>query len=94
MVDAVGTSRYTYTDFGALLSEDGPWDSDTVSYGYIHPVRYDIIQSIAGSMSERHVVLEDSSAPYLTGQANRLRSKLTLLQPNASDWDVSYGFTP
>jgi hypothetical protein len=61
MVDAVGTSRYTYTDFGALLSEDGPWDSDTVSYGYT---------------------------------MNRLRSKLTLLQPNASDWDVSYGFTP
>jgi YD repeat-containing protein len=59
MIDAVGTTRYTYTDFGALLSEDGPWDSDTVSYGYT---------------------------------TNRLRSGLHLLQPNASDWDVSYGY--
>jgi len=34
MVDAVGTTRYTYTAFGALQSEDGPWDSDTVSSSY------------------------------------------------------------
>ena len=34
MVDATGTSIYTYTDFGALLSEDGPWSDDTVSYAY------------------------------------------------------------
>jgi len=34
MVDATGTSTYTYTDFGALLSEDGPWSDDTVSYAY------------------------------------------------------------
>jgi RHS repeat-associated protein len=34
MVDAVGTNRFTYTSFGALLSEDGPWDSDTVTYAY------------------------------------------------------------
>ena len=34
MVDAVGTNRYTYTAWGALLSEDGPWADDTVSYAY------------------------------------------------------------
>jgi YD repeat-containing protein len=34
MVDAAGTTRYAYTDFGALLSEDGPWDNDTLTYGY------------------------------------------------------------
>jgi YD repeat-containing protein len=34
MVDAVGTTTYSYTDFGALLSEDGPWADDTVSYSY------------------------------------------------------------
>jgi len=34
MVDAVGTTRFTYTDFGALLSEDGPWGSDTITYSY------------------------------------------------------------
>lgn len=34
MMDAVGTTRYAYTGFGAVLSEDGPWENDTVTYGY------------------------------------------------------------
>jgi YD repeat-containing protein len=34
MVDAAGTTVYAYTSFGALLSEDGPWADDTVSYTY------------------------------------------------------------
>jgi YD repeat-containing protein len=34
MVDAVGTTTYTNTDFGALQSEDGPWEAYTVSYSY------------------------------------------------------------
>jgi YD repeat-containing protein len=34
MIDGVGTTSYSYTDFGALLSEDGPWADDTVSYSY------------------------------------------------------------
>lgn len=35
MVDAVGTSVYTYGAAGQLLTEDGPFSSDTV----IHAVR-------------------------------------------------------
>ncbi len=34
MVDAVGTTKFTYTASGQLASEDGPWSSDTVSYIY------------------------------------------------------------
>jgi RHS repeat-associated protein len=34
MVDALGTTRFTYASFGALLSEDGPWENDTVTYTY------------------------------------------------------------
>ena len=34
LLDAVGTSRYAYTSFGALQSEDGPWDNDTVNLSY------------------------------------------------------------
>ncbi|HTI68674.1 MAG TPA: hypothetical protein VMF06_01815, partial [Candidatus Limnocylindria bacterium] len=34
MTDGVGTSSFTYTAFGALASEDGPWASDTISYSY------------------------------------------------------------
>ena len=59
MVDAAGTTRYAYTDFGAPLSEDGPWDSDTVSY---------------------------------TFTTNWMRNKITLLQPNASDWVQTYSY--
>ena len=32
MVDGVGTTRYAYDRVSQLLSEDDPWDSDTVSY--------------------------------------------------------------
>ncbi len=30
----MGTTRYSYGSVGQLLSEDGPWDSETVSYSY------------------------------------------------------------
>jgi YD repeat-containing protein len=31
MVDAAGTTKFTYDSAGNLASEDGPWSSDTVS---------------------------------------------------------------
>jgi len=34
MVDAAGTTVYTYGNIGQLLSEDGPWANDTVNYTY------------------------------------------------------------
>ena len=34
MLDAVGTTGYGYTSFGALQSEDGPWAADTVTYSH------------------------------------------------------------
>jgi RHS repeat-associated protein len=34
MVDGVGTTVYDYDTAGQLLSEDGPWANDTVSYTY------------------------------------------------------------
>ena len=58
MVDAVGTTMYGYDAVGQLLSEDGPWVNDTVSYTY----------------------------------ANRLRTGLSLLAPNADAWTQSYGY--
>jgi len=58
-LDAVGATAYSYTEFGALLSEDGPWADDTVSYSYT---------------------------------SNRLRSQLTLVQPNATAWSQDYTY--
>src|SRR5690606_7941815 len=34
MVDAAGTTKFTYTSAGDLLTEDGPWASDTITHGY------------------------------------------------------------
>src|SRR5262249_30089020 len=39
MVDAVGTNAFSYTSFGALASEDGPWASDTITYSYTTQLR-------------------------------------------------------
>ena len=39
MVDAVGTTVYSYDGVGQLLSEDGPWANDTVSYSYANRLR-------------------------------------------------------
>ena len=59
MVDAVGTSSFSYSGFGALRSEDGPWASDTVTNGYNNA---------------------------------RMRSNLSLSQPNGGDWVESFGY--
>ncbi len=39
MVDGVGTTVYGYDAVGQLLSEDGPWANDTVSYTYENRLR-------------------------------------------------------
>lgn len=39
MVDAVGTSAYTYTLGNQLLTEDGPFASDTITNGYVNRLR-------------------------------------------------------
>jgi len=39
MVDAVGTTKRSYTQTGRLANEDGPWASDTVAYTYAHGLR-------------------------------------------------------
>ena len=39
MLDATGTNGYAYDAAGQLLSEDGPWSDDTVSYTYNNRLR-------------------------------------------------------
>jgi YD repeat-containing protein len=34
VVNAVGTTKFTYTDAGQLLSEGGPWADDTITYSH------------------------------------------------------------
>ena len=39
MVDAVGTTKYSYTAGGQLYTEDGPWSNDTVTNIYVNRLR-------------------------------------------------------
>jgi RHS repeat-associated protein len=39
MVDGIGSTVFAWTPGGQLASEDGPWSSDAVSYGYSHRLR-------------------------------------------------------
>jgi YD repeat-containing protein len=39
LVDAVGTTTYSYDQVGQLLSEGGLWPNDTVSYSYQNRLR-------------------------------------------------------
>ena len=39
MVDTAGTTVYTYTTGDQLLTEDGPWASDTVTNTYVNRLR-------------------------------------------------------
>ncbi|PWU15252.1 MAG: hypothetical protein C5B50_15740 [Verrucomicrobia bacterium] len=39
MVDAVGTTHYTWDSVGQLLAENGPWPDDTVNYTYANRLR-------------------------------------------------------
>ncbi len=39
MVDAVGTTVYSYDQVGQLLSENGPWADNTVTYTYANRLR-------------------------------------------------------
>jgi RHS repeat-associated protein len=39
MIDGVGSTAFAWTDGGQLASEDGPWDSDKISYSYLNRTR-------------------------------------------------------
>lgn len=39
MIDAAGTTSYTYSKANQVLTEDGPWNDDVVSYGYTNRLR-------------------------------------------------------
>jgi hypothetical protein len=47
MVDGIGSTKYAYNSAGLLQSEDGPWDSDTVNYGYNNYHNYRLRNSLS-----------------------------------------------
>ena len=95
MVDAVGTTKYTYYAGGLLNTEDGPWSSDSVSYTYNNRLRASLsLRQPTGSWTNGYTRdaahrLSTETSPagtvtynYKVGQASSLPIKLSL--PNSS----------
>jgi len=96
MVDASGTSKYTYYAGGLMNTEDGPWSTDTVTYTYnIARLRTGLtLQQPTGSWTNgvgydaaKRLTNVTSSGgtftyAYKAGQASRLPIKIGL--PNTS----------
>lgn len=92
VADAVGTTKFSYNATSQLLSEDGPWSDDTVSYSYANRVRssLSLLQPGAAAWSQAYGYdamqrLTNVASPagvfgyaYNSGQAGSLIRKLTL----------------
>ena len=93
MVDAAGTTKYTYYAGGLPNTEDGPWSSDTVTYTYNNRLRASLsLQQATGSWTNgftwdaaHRLSKVSSTAGTFTNNyagAGKLIQKLAL--PNAS----------
>ncbi len=61
MVDAVGTTVYGYDAAGQLLSEDGPWANDTVSYTYNNRLRSNLSLSVPNASAWNQTYAYDAA---------------------------------
>ena len=53
-MDAAGTTKYTYTSGNQLLTEDGPWSSDTVTNSFTYRQRTGLVaQQPTGTWTNR-----------------------------------------
>jgi hypothetical protein len=70
-VDGLGGTHYAYNAVGQVLREDGPFDADTVSYGYTNHSR----TGLAPRFTE-HGFLEILASAIATGPSLRTFSTL------------------
>jgi hypothetical protein len=88
----VGVARFTYAGFGGLLSEDGPWESDTVSYTYDNGRRRNGLSVQAPNASPWSQTYGYDAANRLTYDGQKVleyddESQLTRLKPDtSSNW--------
>jgi YD repeat-containing protein len=78
MIDAVGTTKRSYTAVGQLLSEDGPWASDTVTYSYTNRLR--------SSLS----LQQPSASAWTNGYAYDAMKRLTNITSLAGSFGYQY----
>jgi RHS repeat-associated protein len=78
VTDLIGTTKFSYTDGGQLLSEDGPWTDDTVSYSYSARRR-------AGLS-----VTQPNASPWTQGYAYDQYNRLTNIVSAAGNFVYTY----
>ena len=78
MVDGVGTTRYSYDAVGQLLSEDGPWTNDTVTYIYTNRFR--------NSLS----LLQPGASPWAQAYAYDATQRLTNITTSVGAFGYQY----
>ena len=81
MVDAVGTNGFTYNAVSQLLTEDGPWSSDTVSYTYTNRLR----RSLG--------LVQPGTADWTNGYAYDAARRLTNITSQAGAFVYAYDST-
>jgi RHS repeat-associated protein len=77
MVDGVGVTRYTYTAVGQILSEDGPWNNDTVTFGYT-------------AMQRTSLSLQQPTGSWTNGFAYDAAKRLTNVASPAGTFSYAY----
>ncbi len=77
MLDAAGTTRYTYTAVSQLLSEDGPWSNDTITYGYT-------------AMQRTSLSLQQPTSSWTNGFAYDNAKRLTSVTSPVGTFDYYY----
>ncbi len=80
MVDGVGTTFYTYDAAGQILSEDGPWADDTVSYTYANRLRTGMSLAAGGS----------PQGPWSQSYGYDAVRRLTSVTSPAGEFDYQY----
>src|SRR5206468_1184925 len=69
-VDGIGTTIYTYSAAGQLLTEDGPWASDTVTNTYSSRLRVALgLQQPTGAWTNGFIYDPASRLTNVTSQA-------------------------
>ena len=78
MVDSVGTNKYSYDAASQLLTEDGPWTDDTVSYTNLNRLRKGLS------------LLQPSGSPWTNGYAYDAARRLTNVTSPAGAFGYAY----
>jgi RHS repeat-associated protein len=77
-----GTVSFTYNEVGQVTSEDGPWPSDSISYGYLNGLRTNL------------TLVQPYSSPWVQTYAYDAQKRLTNIVSPAGPFGYVYSPNP